>query len=391
LWLTVLISDRYALAGSLVAGSLAYDTNSIADAEQIQIAQSLQQGADEQSHSTGDAQKGIMFDEGSASDLTRQDELLAVSAGFSDGAIGFIHQRIASEEQFNQRLQQLLTKSTLETQKKQEQLVAMQQQLRKTLQEQTKQRSSFLSKLANEVSQLAQERSHAETLSNQLRKAGSIVGIERNTIKLLHKRTSTLLSQLMNVTRRSKTMERVLADETSKDSIKDHQIVALQHEVAVEQRVPLHWKAKLHKAQVGRASDEAQMKAMERENFLLKQQMLSLSQRDRTLRDENQILRKQLRGTARKEEKETSELDEAKTSLVEAQKSIDKYADSLKSLLNARGDGVVDESSLSSEFTLASVPSSDDFGASVEDNPTIFMQREHTSRNSKPSSKRKMK
>jgi hypothetical protein len=335
IWLAVLVFECCQATDNF----LAYDTDNLADAEQIQIAQSLQQeGDDEQFRGNSGVKKGgeNIFDEGSAIQLTRQDELLAVSAGNTEGAMGLMRQRLASEEQFNERLQQLLTKSTSETRSKQDELIALRQKLAATEQAKKNLRSNFLRKKAEEDAAFVKLRSQDELVGNQLRTAAHKVNVQHNAIKLFRKRMSTVLSHLRNVTRLGKNMEKELADEKSKEAMKDHELLAFQRETGLDHHMRSKWEAKLRKAQAVRDSDEARWKAIEHENLLLRQRVASSRQRDRGLQNDNMILRKQLQEKNHKEEKELSELDIAKASLAEVQKSNAelqyKYAASIQNL-----------------------------------------------------------
>jgi hypothetical protein len=348
------------------------------------------QPSDQQTPSEGVAKRSVdkVSEEGTPLELTTEDGLTVVSPktttapiesipnGDTDGAMGLLRQRLASEEQFNQRLQQLLAKSALDTKNKQGQVIVLQEQLAVAMQSQQNVNSAFMKKIAAENQALTEERSHTQEIENKLRKAGHIIDTEHQTITLLRERMGTILSHLRNVTHIGKVMENQLADAKAMENIKSHQLVAVQREAALQQRAPREFEAKLHEIQASKASDDMRLKAIEHQNSLLRQRIVSMSQRDKIYQNENTILRKQLRGKNREEQEEAEELEKVKGALAEAQKTNfnlqGKYADSLKALLNAR------EGSVAADLAGASTPSLDDTDP-IKD-ASLLMQLKHDSK-----------
>jgi hypothetical protein len=384
LWYSVLILVlARARAGDVFLGS-----NGDPEVSPFQVEQENNQQPQGDANSKKNIDTGIDkgTDEGSPLELTTEDGL-AVSTtnpadptlnGNMDGAMLLLHQRLESEEQFNQRLQQLLAKSAVDTRNKQGQVVVLREQLAVAMQSQENANGAFMKKIAEENAVLADERSQTKALQKQLRNAGHTIDSEHNTILLLRDRMGTVLSHLRNVTHIGKIMEKELADSKAKEVVKSRRLAAVQHQAALQQRVPMEYEEKLHQVQASQAIEEQRMKAAEHENYLLRQRVASTSKRDKIFENENAILRRQLRGKAREEQKEATELERVKEALAEAQKKNlelqDKYADSLKSLLIARGDGVPDASALASD----SSPSID--GTEPVKDGSLLMQLKHDSK-----------
>jgi chromosome segregation ATPase len=370
------------------AGDVFLGSNGGPEVSPFQFEQGNEQQPEGDTNSKTNLDKGsdTAADEGSPLELTTEDGL-AVSTtkppeptlnGNMDGAMLLLHQRLESEEQFNQRLQQLLAKSALDTRNKQGQVVVLKEQLAVAMQSQQNANEAFMKKIDAENAELAAERSHTKALEKQLRNAGHMIDSEHSTISLLRGRMGTILSHLKNVTHIGKIMESELADSKAKEGVKSRQLAAVQHQAALQQRVPMEFEEKLHEVQASQAIEGQRLKAAEHENLLLRQRVASTSKRDKIFENENAILRKQLRGKAREEQKEATELERVKEALAEAQKKNlqlqDKYADSLKSLLIARGDGVPDASALASD----SSPSAD--GSEPVRDGSLLMQLTHDSK-----------
>merc|ERR1719199_1645656 len=198
--------------------------------------------------------------------------IATIPQGNMDGAMGIVRTRLASEEQFNLRLRQLLNQSGLENHKKQKKMVALQLRLRTALQQQKRLRGASVKKEA----EIARQRSRAETAENRLRTARQTIGVGERSVKWLSQRVKTLLSHLSNVTHIGEVLERRLTEANANAASKGVALASIARKV---ERVPFAYEKKLHEVQSSKSADEANLKAVQRRNSILEESLESMHKR----------------------------------------------------------------------------------------------------------------
>lgn len=263
--------------------------------------------------------------------------LLAVGSDDMGGAVGYLRSRLAAEEQFTVRLQQLLAQSGKEGASKQHQMDLLEQQLRSSSKAKQETQQSSAKALMEEKTELARQRSRADLAEKQLRQTTGEVGTLQRTMQWMRTRVSTLLAHLANVTHIGKAMEAELAAAKHTTAVAGQKLRAAQRQAAVEHRIPMKIEAKLKKVVTEEASAVKRLTTKQRQNDKLQERILAVSKRDKILQTENSLLRAKLASKNGDEEHLHQELERIKGMLADTQKNNmqlqSQYADSLQGLV----------------------------------------------------------
>lgn len=271
-------------------------------------------------------------------------EVSLVQTGSMDGTMGIVRTRLASEEQFSLRLQKLVAQSALESHKKQEKLVLLQEQLQNAAQEQIRLRGASMKRAAeleDERTYAAIQHSRADKAEAQLQQASHAIAHEEKTVEWLSEQVKTLTWHLSHVTHIDKELQRQLAAANTSLAKSRESMAAEKRKESEEDRSMKKLQAELLELRAGKTTElQATTEQFFKQNDLLQQRMLSVSKRDNILGKENDLLRQQLHSETAQAQQAQTEMEEMKAAFSDMQKKNfqlqNKYAESLKALIVAR-------------------------------------------------------
>jgi len=271
-----------------------------------------------------------------------------------DATIGVANFRLASEEQLNGRLQKLLSQSAVDKEFLQQKIAQLESDLHKAVEQKQLLKGDALVKLSAEDAETSQQTARADAAEKKLRKADHDICVGQKTVTWLKERLNSLLAHLRHVMNIDKTLQQELVEKSSSARSLKYRLAAMKRDAEAQHSVPKKVVAGLQKVEADKASEDARMDALTRQNRLLQERLLSLGKRDQVLEKENRFLRGQLREKNGQAAGSQKELEQVKAALAEAQSSNvqvqSKYASELLNTVETQSE---DADSLKSVVTAA--------------------------------------
>lgn len=226
-----------------------------------------------------------------------------------DGAMAYIRTRLATEEHKSLRLRQLLQQAVRSNRNMRTKLEQFGSQLTEGAKLQKTLRIVSAQKVSQEEDKLVKEKARADTVTKQLVNATKAAQIGEKAMKFLGMRlkytksqVAALLLNLANSSQQNNDLRHRLATVSTTEA-KDAKMLAAAKKQNDEQAKELaETKAALKKLQGSKKAEDSKMVSFDRQRNLLEHREVSTDKRDKILKKENNLLKKNLATEIQREE-----------------------------------------------------------------------------------------